>query len=174
MAISRLLARPLLASVFAYAGVNAVKDPEPLIGRARRITDKVGPAVKDRGVPLPEDTATLVRVNGAVQVTAAVALAMGKLPRLSAALLAGSLVPTTLAGHPFWDETDPQARAQHRLQFAKNCSLLGGLMLAVMDTEGKPGVAWRARHAAKDARRSARALAREAKLEAKLAAKAVA
>lgn len=174
MAISRLLARPLLGTIFFYAGYNAVKNPEPLLGKARRITDKVAPKAEEKGVPVPSDTATLVRINGAAQVAAACALALGKAPRVAATVLAVSLVPTTLAGHPFWEEADPAAKGAQKVQFAKNCSLLGGLLLAMVDTEGKPGVAWRARHAAKDARRSAKAMAREARLEARLAAKSVA
>ena len=42
-------------------------------------------------------------------------------------------------------------------------------MLAAVDTEGKPGVAWRARRAAADVRREAKGLARTARREAKLA-----
>jgi hypothetical protein len=52
--------------------------------------------------------------------------------------------------------------------------MMGGLLISAVDTGGKPGVAWRARHAAKDARREARHLGRAARLEAKLARKAVA
>ena len=37
--------------------------------------------------------------------------------------------------------------------------MLGGLLIAAVDTEGKPGVAWRTRRAAKDVRREARHLA---------------
>ena len=69
-----------------------------------------------------------------------------------------------------WEEKDPQAKAQQRIHFFKNVSMLGGLLLASVDTVGKPGLAWRARHAAKDARREARHLAGTAKREAKLAA----
>ena len=47
---------------------------------------------------------------------------------------------------------------------------LGGLMIAGLDTEGRPGLAWRARRAAKDARREAKHLAASARREAKLAA----
>jgi len=43
------------------------------------------------------------------------------------------------------------------------------LGLAAGDTNGKPGVAWRARRAAKDARREAKHLAQSARHEAKLA-----
>jgi hypothetical protein len=38
-----------------------------------------------------------------------------------------------------------------------------------VDTEGKPGVAWRARRAARDVRREAKVLARQARTEARLA-----
>ena len=53
-----------------------------------------------------------------------------------------------------------------RLQFAKNTSILGGLLLAGVDTEGKPGLAWRARRAATDVRREARQVAKDARREA--------
>ena len=43
-----------------------------------------------------------------------------------------------------------------------------GLLLAGVDTEGKPGVAWRARRAARDVRREAKVLAKDARHEAKL------
>ena len=38
---------------------------------------------------------------------------------------------------------DPAQRTQQRLHFFKNVSMLGGLIIAAGDTEGKPGVAWR-------------------------------
>ena len=89
-------------------------------------------------------------------------------------MLAASLVPTTVAGHQFWNETDPAAKANQKIHFFKNLSMLGGLLLAAVDTEGRPGVAWRARRAATDVRRQAKHLGREAKLEARLAAKSLA
>ena len=45
--------------------------------------------------------------------------------------------------------------------------LLGGLLLAAVDTEGKPGVAWRATHGAKAAKRETKRGAKAAKREAK-------
>jgi uncharacterized membrane protein YphA (DoxX/SURF4 family) len=115
-----------------------------------------------------------VRINAATQLLAAAALATGRAPRVSSLVLAGTLVPTTLAAHAFWDEQDPETRTVQKLHFFKNVSMLGGLLLASVDTNGKPGVAWRARHAAKDARREARHLGKAARMEAKLARKAVA
>ena len=87
--------------------------------------------------------------------------------------LAASLVPTTAAGHRFCEETDPSMKANQRTHFLKNVSMLGGLILASVDTEGKPGLAWRARRAATDVRREARHVGKGAKREARLAAKSV-
>ena len=108
-----------------------------------------------------------MRINAAAQIAGGLALATGRVPRLASTVLAASLVPTTAAGHRFWEESDPAIRANHRSHFVKNVSMLGGLLLASVDTDGKPGVAWRARHAARDVRREARHLRREAKLAAK-------
>ena len=52
-------------------------------------------------------------------------------------------------------------------------ALAYGLLLAAVDTEGKPGVAWRAKHAVGTARREAKHLKREAKQQARLAAKSI-
>ena len=61
----------------------------------------------------------------------------------------------------------PSAKANQKIHFFKNLSMLGGLILAAVDTEGRPGVAWRAKHAATGARREARHVAKQAKLEAR-------
>lgn len=168
MTVSRLVARPMLASIFLVGATTALKNAEASAVKAKSVTDRVVPAVKRAGIPLPEDPATLVRLNAGVQVAAALGLATGRAPRLSAAVLAASLVPTTAAGHRYWEVQDPAQKTQQKLHFFKNVSLLGGLVIAAGDTDGKPGVAWRARRAAKDARREAKHLAVAARHEAKL------
>ncbi|WP_028650934.1 DoxX family protein [Nocardioides halotolerans] len=168
MAISRLFARPMLASMFVVGGLDSVRNASQKAGAAEPVTERLVPLLQ-RVVPqLPSDPATLVRVNGAVQVAAGLALATGRLPRLSSAVLAATLVPTTAAGHRFWEKQDPAERAAQRVHFFKNVSMLGGLVIASGDTEGQPGVLWRTRRAAKDARREARHLARSARREAAL------
>ncbi len=161
----------MLATIFVAGGVNALRNTEGHAAKAKKVTDKVVPAAQKAApqVPIPSDPATLVRINAGAQILAAAALATGRAPRLSASVLAASLVPTTLAGHAFWNETDPQAKNAQRLQFYKNTSVLGGLLLAAVDTEGRPGLAWRARRAAADVRREAKHVAKEARREAKLA-----
>src|SRR6476646_5599929 len=171
MNVSRMIALPMLASMFVVGGINALRNAPAAAQKAGPVAEKLVPLARKAApsVPIPEDPVVLVRINAAVQIGAAAALATGRAPRLSATVLAASLVPTTLAGHRFWEESDPQAKAMQRLQFAKNTSILGGLILAGVDTEGKPGLAWRARRAAKDVRREARQVAKDARREARLA-----
>lgn len=169
MTVSRLLARPMLASIFVVGAATALKNPTASAEKAAPVTARLVPLIQKAGVPLPDDPETLVRLNAGVQIGAGLALATGRLPRLSAAVLAASMVPTTMAGHRFWEAQDPAQRGQQKLHFFKNVSVIGGLIIASGDTEGKPGVAWRARRAAKDARRGGRQLARDARREARLA-----
>ena len=161
----------MLATIFVAGGINALRNTAVHAARAKKVTDKVVPVAQQAvpKAPIPTDPATLVRINAGAQILAAAALATGRAPRLSATVLAASLVPTTLAGHAFWNETDPQAKSAQRLQFYKNTSVFGGLLLAAVDTEGKPGLAWRARRAAADVRREAKQVAKGARREAKLA-----
>jgi len=171
MSVIRFVARPMLASAFFVGAVGALKNATSLAPKASRVTEKVVPLAQRvaPAVPVPEDPATLVRINAGVQIAAATALATGRLPRISSTILAASLLPTTFAGHAFWREEDPAARETQRMNFFKGVSLVGGLLIAGVDTEGRPGVAWRARRAAKDVRREARVLARQARAEARLA-----
>jgi putative oxidoreductase len=166
MTLVRRLARPCLAAMFVTGGIDALRAPASKVP----VADPIAPRIAEKLPYLPEDTEQLVKINGAVQVGAGLMLATGRLPRLSSALLAGSLVPTTLAGHRFWEEEDETRRAQQRIHFFKNLSMLGGLMLAAVDTEGRPGLAWRAQHAAHHATTGTRRSARTARREAKLAA----
>jgi uncharacterized membrane protein YphA (DoxX/SURF4 family) len=126
MSISSFVARPLLAGMFVYGGLDAFRNPA---GKAPR-AEKVAPGIAE-AVGIDADTEQLVQLNGAVQVGAGITLALGIFPRLSALLLAGSLVPTTLAGHRPWDEEDPAARTQQTIQLLKNAAMFGGLLLVV-------------------------------------------
>lgn len=169
MTVTRLIARPLLASMFVVGGLDSLRNAKAKAEAAQPVTDKIAPLAQKTVPQFPSDPETLVRLNGGVQLLAGLALATGRAPRISASLLAASLVPTTLAGHRFWEETEPQAKGMQRIQFLKNASMFGGLLLAAVDTDGKPGVAWRARRAATDVKREARQLAKDARRETKLA-----
>ncbi|QIS19664.1 DoxX family protein [Nocardia terpenica] len=152
----RRLARPLLASAFVVDGVDTLMHPEPRAKAATTLVER-----GERRLPpqlaskLPSDPGTVVRVNAAAQVSAGVLLALGRMPRLSAVVLACTVVPATVTEQDFWNENDPDRRGAKRAAFLKDMGLLGGLMIAAADTEGKPSLGWRGRRAA---RRAAAAL----------------
>ena len=156
MTLVRLVARPMLSAMFITGGLNAVKNARPLAERARPVTDRLAPAVEraTKSLPFDVDPVMMVRANGVVQVAAGSMLATGRMPRLASLALAGTLVGTTLGGHRYWEETDPTTKANQRVHFFKNVSMMGGLLLAAVDTEGRPGLAWRAKHQASRAKKS--------------------
>jgi putative oxidoreductase len=166
MTVVRRLARPMLASMFIVGGLDALRNPKSKVGAA----EDVGPAIAAHLPYLPEDTEQLVKINGAAQVGAGLLLALGRFPRLSATVLVGSIVPTTLAGHRFWEiDDDPGRRAQQKIHFFKNLGLLGGLLLAAADTQGKPNLRYRTTHAVDRSQRSVKRAVRTARRDAKIA-----
>ncbi|HEY1642172.1 MAG TPA: DoxX family protein [Streptosporangiaceae bacterium] len=168
MPVLRAVARPMLATIFAIQGLDTLRNP-------KRVAPKAEPVVKtaaERLPGVPADTEQAVRINGAVQLAAGSLLAIGRLPRLSALAIAATLVPTTLAGHRFWEADNEQDRAQQRIHFLKNVAILGGLLIAAADTSGQPSLAWRGRHAAKTARREVRLAAKTARTSGKAGAAA--
>ncbi|GIF69858.1 hypothetical protein Ais01nite_78930 [Asanoa ishikariensis] len=142
----RTVARLFLSTIFVVSGARSVARPTPWVPQAKKVAEKVGPLFEKTHRSLPTDAATLVRLNGAAQVAAGLMLATGRFTRPAALVLAGTLVPTTLSAHPFWTIKDPQERQHQQSHFMKNLGLLGGLLLAAADTQGKPGLAWRASH----------------------------
>jgi uncharacterized membrane protein YphA (DoxX/SURF4 family) len=175
MTLIRLVARPMLASTFVYGGINAFRNASALAEAAKPVNDEIRDLAEKVApqVPVPSSDTTMVRLNAAVHVVAGLGLATGKAPRLSSLALAATVVPTTVAGHAFWEEKDKAKKAQQMTHFFKNVSMLGGLIIAAFDTEGRPGVAWRAQHAVGSAKREAKHLRREAKQQARLAAKSI-
>lgn len=162
MSVVRLLARPMLAAVFVTGGLDALRHPGKRAEKARPMVESLAGMTG-----MNADPELLVRANGATMAISGLMLATGKLPRVAGALLAATVLPTTYAGHPFWKETDPVTRQQQKIHFEKNIGLLGGLLLASVDTAGKPGLAWRARQAAHEANRAAKLEAQTLRREAR-------
>lgn len=158
----RRVARPLLAAVFVARGLDRFRHPAPTAERVAPLAEKAPDALR-----LPKDPELLVRGTGAAMMGAGALLALGRMPRLAAGVLVASLVPLMLV-----EETDPELREHHRDDILANLGLLGGVLLATVDTEGKPGVAYRAKLAGEDVRRAARTTRREARHAARHAARA--
>lgn len=158
----------MLASVFIVQGFDTLRRPDRVVKKAEPVVRPIA----DRVSFVPDDTEQAVRLNGAIQVVAGSLLAIGWLPRASALVIAGTLVPTTAAGHRFWESTDDQERAQQRIHFLKNVTMFGGLLIAAGDTAGRPSLAWRSRHAVKAARHDVSLATKTARKSGKAAAKA--
>jgi uncharacterized membrane protein YphA (DoxX/SURF4 family) len=148
----RRIARPMLASSFVYGGIDTLRNPQSRVPGATPVVDTItAKADEQLPVQVPRDVEQWVKIDAGVKVVAGSLLALGKLPRLSALALTASIVPTTLAGHRFWEHDDPKERFGQLSHFLKNLGLLGGLLIAAVDTEGKPSVGYRARRAARRA-----------------------
>ncbi len=158
----------MVASIFILQGYDTFRRPD----RVAPLAEPVVRPLAERVPTMPVKAEQAVRINGAVQMVAGTLLALGRLPRLSALAMAGTLVPTTLAGHRFWEADEEGDQAQQRIHFLKNLSMFGGLLIAAADTAGNPSLAWRTRHAAKTARREASLVTRTAKATGKASAKA--
>ena len=142
----RFLARPMLAAGYISNGVDRLRHPEaaaasigPLLNLARK------------QVNVPVDAPTLARATGAAQVAAGSLLAIGRFPRLSATILVGTYLLDTvgerIASEKTTSKEDKRARSERTLI---RTSMLGGALLASVDTAGKPGLWWRTQHAAED------------------------
>lgn len=135
----RRLARSAIASMFVVGGVEVLRNPEPRVRKAKALLVPLG---------VPEEyVSPLTLVDAVGKVGAGAALATGRMPRVAALALIGSLIPTTLAGHRFWEHDDPKERANHRTHFLKNVALLGGLLITSLDVEGRESLPHRAARA---------------------------
>lgn len=116
MQLVRRLGQLGLGAMFIKLGSDAAREPGARPEKAAAI-----------GVPQPE---LAVRANGTIMTVAGWMLATDRWPRLAALLLAASLVPTTLAGHPFWEAPPGPERTGNTIHFLKNLGLVGGLLVA--------------------------------------------
>jgi uncharacterized membrane protein YphA (DoxX/SURF4 family) len=156
----RRIAYPLLAAVFVANGVDTILNLKQKVEQAKPLLAKGQEALPiDRAV----DAGTIVQVDAAAKIGAGLMLAFGRAPRLSATVLAATLLPSTVIEHPFWASSYPDERKAHQAHTLKNAGLLGGLLLAITDTHGKPSLAYRAKKGKKAAAKGAAKMSRRAR-----------
>ncbi len=110
----RSLSHLLISTIFISGGADAFANPG---GRPNKVA-----AV---GIPAPEQA---VELNGAAMVLGGVLLGLDLMPKVGAAILLGTLLPTTVVGHAFWKEESDTARKSQLTQFFKNLGLIGALL----------------------------------------------
>ncbi|MDR2257367.1 MAG: DoxX family membrane protein [Arthrobacter sp.] len=162
MSLVRTIARPLLAAPFVLGGLSRLRAPEasaaalrPLLARVSRTV----PALQSLG----DRPAVLARAIGGVQIGAGALLALGRLPRTSSALIVAAQALTLTTERP----SPESSRADRLTAVVTQAGLTGGALLAAVDTNGRPSLAWRAKDAgargqkflAKETRKAKKALA---------------
>lgn len=167
MTILRSLARPMLASVFVYDGIDAVVDSKAHASRFLQVQ----PLLEKAGVPpvIADDANMLAKLTGGVTCLSGLGLAFGIAPRANALILTALNLPITLVNTVFTIKTyrntdmtaeefineddSPETSLRRRNRNAvhtllQGASVAGGLLLAVFDREGRPSLSWRAQTAA--------------------------
>jgi uncharacterized membrane protein YphA (DoxX/SURF4 family) len=132
-----------MAALFVQGGLNAWKNSARLAVKASKVTE-----------PLEEMTTAdvraeqLVKANAGVQIAAGGLFALGVAPRVMSIVLGATLIPTTFAGHRFWEMDDGPERSAQQIHFVKNAAVMGGLIFAALDIGGRPSIFWRGRKGA--------------------------
>jgi len=142
MALIRALARPLLAAPFALSGAARLRAPETTAAHLRPLLARVS-----RAVPALRSVADrpqlVARGLGGVQLASGVLLALGRMPRLSAALIVVAQA-LTAASEPVRPEDSAADRAA---SLAVQAGLTGGALLATVDHDARRRTARRAKKA---------------------------
>lgn len=133
----RRLARPLLGIAFINSGLEAIQG-----------IDRRASRVEAYGVSQP---LTVSRAVAATQIAGGVLIAFNRMPRLTALVLALTVLPEAATGHDFWTEKESDAKRAQRSLFARDLGLLGGLLVAAVETGGRESVPHRARRASHEA-----------------------
>lgn len=151
----RKIARPMLASVYVIDGVETLLNPAAHKDSANTVLKKLRTAVpaEYRGF-VPEDPESAAKIVGGVKAGAGSLFAIGKFPRLSATLLAATAIPTVIGRHAFWEADSEEEKSRRRSGALTDLGLAGGVLLATVDTAGKPNMKWRAQNAASVAQKN--------------------
>ena len=107
--------RVLVSVFFLMSAYNHLVNTAMLAGYAQ-----------SKGVPM---AAISTRVTGLMMLVGALLVLAGWHPTYGAALLILFLVPTAFIMHNFWAVADPMAKMGERINFWKNITIAGALLL---------------------------------------------
>lgn len=109
-----LIARVAFVVVFVFSGVGHLTKASTMSGYAA-----------SRGLPMPK---AAVVISGLLLVVGALSLLLGAWGDLGALILAVTVFSIAVLMHPFWKESDAQAKMVEQTQFNKDLSLAGGAL----------------------------------------------
>ena len=136
VSLVRLVARPMLASAYIGNGISRIKNPQAATGSVKPLVN-----LCKKKLDVNVDAELVARATGVAQVAAGSMLAIGKFPRLSSSILVSTYLMEVVG-----QQLNRESRSNE--SFWSKTAILGGALLAAVDTDGKPGLAWRAQHAA--------------------------
>jgi putative oxidoreductase len=125
-----LIGRVLLGAIFLISGFA-------------KLTDSSGTIQHMEGVGVPA-ASTLVWIAGVAEVLGGLSLATGLLARVGAIGLIAFLAITTYYFHAFWNLSGAE-RLPQMVNFMKNLSIAGGLLLLVAHGPGRYSLDYRLR-----------------------------
>ena len=144
----RKIARPMLASFFVWDGVDTLRNTDQNIEETENLLARVRKVLpREYAGYVPNDPELVARALAGARVGAGSLLAIGKAPRTSAAVLAGTTLPALIGANAFWSADSEKEKTESRNSLITNTALLGALFITTQDLEGKPSLKWRAQKA---------------------------
>ncbi len=118
-----LLGRLMIAAIFLLAAVGK-KIPK---------FSETAAYMASEGVPVPK-----IMLGGAIGflIAGSLSIAAGFKARIGATLLLVFLLLVTYFFHDFWTQEDPMARQEQMIQFMKNASMMGAMLLVIAHGPG--------------------------------------
>lgn len=177
MSLTRRIARPLLAAPFIFEGVRTAMRPDREIAVAPGAFKQLDRTLeRSSSIPDAVDSRMLVRTAAAVSAGAGLLYATNRAPRLSAAVLLMTTGIGLANRKKIW-ELKGEERMQEVQSILTDAGLLGGIMLAVVDHEGRPSLRYRTdkliERGQKRAAKKQRQIERAARVARKEAGKAI-
>ena len=110
-----ILGRVVFGVYFAWSGLNHFINMKAMTGYAA-----------SKKIPSPE---MAVMGTGLLLLLGGLGMALNINMRMAAILLLIFLIPTTFLMHAFWNDHDAMAKMGNRVNFMKNCALIGALLM---------------------------------------------
>ena len=124
MRLLSVVGRAIFGGYFLYNGINHFLNERALSQYAA-----------SKGVVAPDAAVT---ASGALMAAGGVSILAGVKPRQGLAAVIAFLVPVTVQMHRFWEETEPAARMNETVNFAKNVALVGAALTMMQIAEPWP------------------------------------
>lgn len=141
MKFIRIIARPLLASVFIADAVDALRNPDEHAEKLEPFDNAIDRA-RQTLPALPGNNRTLVRIHAGITLGAGLLFSVGKAPRTTATILACCTAPAAILSHPI----KTRQQRQHNLpSLLAKTAAIAGLTFAAADRQGSPSLGWRYR-----------------------------